>query len=506
MSTGIYEYNTRIRIDEMNDMVMALSDYITATDKDRLMKNIRHWNFYEGYHWEDIQAYDKPQTTKNYCRPFVDKFVAFEFGKGFSIRVPYEDKVENDTPQERVITTFLEEIWNEHNNRDKLMLEVGQTKAITGKCWVQVKYESTQDLYDPFGEYPNGRIRIIPMSSNTIFPEYDPHDKDKLVKLTVMYPYKEPELSPIIKTPKIKTKVYRAVWTNDEVTVYEGDKDPVTTENLYKVIPFVEIINYPLANRTEGASDLDDIIPLNVELNLKNSDISEIIDYHASPVTLVYGANASSLERGANKMWGGLPKDARVENLNMNTDLGASLGYVNDTKLAIHEIGSVPINALGNTQAISNTSGVALQIIHMPLIERTRVKRISTTSGIQQINKLILLIGIQQNIIEVPSDVSAKEFYQTQIKFQDALPKDTLIELQQIESEMRLGLESRNEAMIRLGKDPKKVLDSMKDDFEANPEFYGHQPKQINSGMMNGETKEEVVNKELRGENVGFNR
>ena len=44
------------------------------------------WNFYEGYHWEGIDDEDSPQVTFNYCRPFVNKFVAFELGDGFSIQ------------------------------------------------------------------------------------------------------------------------------------------------------------------------------------------------------------------------------------------------------------------------------------------------------------------------------------------------------------------------------------------------------------------------------------
>ena len=49
------------------------------------LKKIREaWDFYEGYHWEGIDDLDHPQVTFNYCRTFVNKFVAFEFGKGFT--------------------------------------------------------------------------------------------------------------------------------------------------------------------------------------------------------------------------------------------------------------------------------------------------------------------------------------------------------------------------------------------------------------------------------------
>lgn len=497
------EYNRRINLAESNEYIMAMSDYLSVRDKARIEEYNRKWNFYEGFHWEDIDLIDKPQITKNYCRPFVDKFVAFEFSRGFTISVPYEEDNDPTTPQD--VTDFLNDIWDNHNDRLQFVIEMGQTKSVVGEAWVQVKYESAGEIDDPFGEYPQGRIRVINMSPKHIFPEYDPHDMKKLTKLTVMYPIKVADTTPILKKPITKTKIFKTIWTDKEVVIEETGEEPKTIPNPYKVIPFVHIKNYPLAHSNKGLSDLEDIIPLNVELNLKNSDISEIIDYHSAPVTVVYGANISSLEKGANKMWGGLPKDAKIENLTMNTDLGASIRYAESTKQAIHEIGSIPQNALGDIQSISNTSGIALQIMYMPLIERTRIKRLGSNEGIQKINKLILLMGLQNGMVFRPVDVTPREFYKTNTIFQDALPKDQLIELQQLETEMRIGVESRQGAMLRLGKDVRKVDEYIARDFKEHSEFYGHQKKSFNSGILNGETKSEVVNKELRGENISEN-
>ena len=103
-------------------------------------------------------------------------------------------------------------------------------------------------------------------------------------------------------------------------------------------------------------------------------------------------------------MWGGLPKDAKVENLTMNTDLAASNTYVADIKKSIHEVGCVPENALGDIGAISNTSGVALQIMNMPLVERTNVKRTYSGIALQKVNKLIIFMGIFHKLIQKPTD------------------------------------------------------------------------------------------------------
>ena len=507
------------------------------------LKRIKEaWNFYEGYHWEGIDDLDTPQVTFNYCRPFINKFVSFEFGKGFSIKSPVEIENEgvtvNDTKididvnlegdgvttpkeiseeytiKEKTESDFLNQVW-ESNDRETLITELGQTKAITGEAWVKVQYESAEDLdgSDPFEEYPNGRIRLSVLPTQFVFPRFNNHDKNKLESLLIMYPIRtEKETGLLFKRTVDTTVVYKEYWTSGEIVVYEGKEEVDRMENPYGFIPFVQIKNFPIAGRTRGQGDLDDIIPLNVELNTKKSDISEVIDYHSAPITLVYGARIGNLEKGANKVWGGLPKDAKVENLGLQGDLVASSNYTSDVKTAMCEIAGIPETVLGGASAISNTSGVALQYINLPLIERTRVKRHCTQNGLQRVNKMILFLGLYHGLIEKPDDISMKDFLWNEVDLPDTLPKDELIELNKIQQEMTLGLECRHGAMERLGKDniQKKIAEIDKERTE-HPElfnpmlqqaWYQNQMSPTNAGgMMNGQTPLETIRKEMTGQN-----
>ncbi len=507
------------------------------------LKRIKEaWNFYEGYHWEGIDDLDTPQVTFNYCRPFINKFVSFEFGKGFSIKSPVEienegvtvddTKIDIDvnlegdgvttpkeiseeyTVREKTESDFLNQVW-ESNDRETLITELGQTKAITGEAWVKVQYESAEDLdgSDPFEEYPNGRIRLSVLPTQFVFPRFNNHDKNKLESLLIMYPIRtEKETGLLFKRTVDTTVVYKEFWTSKEIIVYEGKEEVDRMENPYGFIPFVQIKNFPIAGRTRGQGDLDDIIPLNVELNTKKSDISEVIDYHSAPITLVYGARIGNLEKGANKVWGGLPKDAKVENLGLQGDLVASSNYTSDVKTAMCEIAGIPETVLGGASAISNTSGVALQYINLPLIERTRVKRHCTQNGLQRVNKMILFLGLYHGLIEKPDDISMKDFLWNEVDLPDTLPKDELIELNKIQQEMTLGLECRHGAMERLGKDniQKKIAEIDKERTE-HPElfnpmlqqaWYQNQMSPTNAGgMMNGQTPLETIRKEMTGQN-----
>ena len=70
--------------------VTQLSSELDNDQLRRLTKCKENWNFYEGYHWEDMPDVDTPEVTVNYCQAFVNKFVAFESGKGFTIETPME--------------------------------------------------------------------------------------------------------------------------------------------------------------------------------------------------------------------------------------------------------------------------------------------------------------------------------------------------------------------------------------------------------------------------------
>lgn len=529
-----------------------ISEGNLTNEETLFLKRVKEaWNFYEGYHWEGIDDLDTPQVTFNYCRAFVNKFVAFELGRGFSIKTPLEiegvgitidDKkievepdlngdgtisdeeksLENTIIKEKTISDFLSQVWDD-NNKDQLIIEIGQTKSITGESWVKVQYENPEDMYDPFDEYPNGRIKLSCIPTQFVFPRFNDHDKDMMESLLVMYPIRaEKETGALFRKTIETTIIYKEFWTSEEIVVFNGGTEVDRMKNPYGFIPFVQIKNFPIAGRIRGIGDLEDIIPLNIELNTKKSDVSEVIDYHSAPITLVYGAKIGNLEKGANKVWGGLPKDSKVENLNLQGDLVAAVNYIADVKTAMCEIAGIPENVLGGASAISNTSGVALQYMNLPLIERTRVKRGCTEKGLQLVNKMILAVALEHGLIFIPDNIQKKDFLRNMVEIPDTLPKDELIELQKIQQEMTLALECRHGAMERMGVDniDTKIAEIDKE-REEHPEIFNPALQQFwyqnqlgqsentnmgitnAGGMMNGQTPIETLRKEMTGQNGG---
>ena len=470
---------------------------LNSEQSERFNNIKKYWNFYEGYHWENLPETDGVQLTINYCKAFVNKYVSFELGNGFSFNTSEKMNDVKVTSEGKTTFEYLKSIWKD-NGGDSLINEIGQMKSVTGEAWVHVHYSPAGSFDDPFNIYDKGRMELLLIPTSAVFPDWNPHRRGELLRLLITYQYRKVEVNPITQKRSEKIALYKQIWTKDKVEVVDDGNKSVYA-NKYGVIPFAYFKNLTVAGRNEGKSDLEDIIPINMELNMKTSDISEIIDYHSAPITIVTGAKIGNLEKGANKVWGGLPKGSSVQNLSLNSDLGASTTHVAFLKKAMCEVGSIPESALGGDMAVSNTSGVALHISQAPLVEITRVKRGETKKGLELLNGMILLISVLEGLISRGdiNTITNEDFYTTEVEIPDTMPKDYLIELQQIQQEFAMGLEDRAGAMKRLNRnDIDKRLEEIDRDRKEHPDIYNTiDTTKLNSGMMNGETPNEVVGK-----------
>ena len=179
-------------------------------------------------------------------------------------------------------------------------------------------------------------------------------------------------------------------------------------------------------------------------------------------------------------------KDAKVFNLESRGEMAGALEYIQFLKRTMHEITGVPENALGQTQPISNTSGVALAIQYQPIMNRYHMKRIHFTKGLKKINELIIRTAAvfapeslmyNPSIAEKPEpdqfpqlDPSDPLTYQTEIHWPEPLPVDVLIKLNEVQSKMGMGLESKKGALRILGEEfpgekMAEIFEELRDDL-----------------------------------------
>ena len=233
-------------------------------------------------------------------------------------------------------------------------------------------------------------------------------------------------------------------------------------------IPIAFCPNFPVASSPWGLADITDLIPLNREYNEKATEISDIINYHASPVTVVIGAKASNLEKGPRKVWAIGNKDAKIENLELQTNFTGPLGYMELLKQAMHEMTGVPVTALGQAQPVSNTSAPALHVQYQPLLLRHERKMVQYSQLFTRINELVmkhLFMFMPEYTVwnpylssTMPKEDQAVELdpadplsYRSYVDWPSPMPMDTLIKINEIQAKMAMGLESKRGALRDLG-------------------------------------------------------
>lgn len=457
MSTSFYSPSMRAAASDLAIAVsplglVELSDEEFEMHGPRLNRYAEYWAWYLGHHWGTRREFGDPQLTFNYIKAFADYINNFCFSRGISF----------DTIKEydHIIPALLKRIWNQDNNMTSVIWEMGQQGGISGDAFVKVAYEPAWT--DDAGNLHPGRVRVLPLNSAYCFPTWHPHDRDRLLEFKLKYRFwgtnTEGTRSVYTYTELIRADVIRE-FVNDELI----DERP----NALGVIPIVHIANHPASGSPWGMSDVQDLISLNRQYNETATDIADIVNYHAAPITVVIGAKPSQLEKGTNRVWSIGNKEVDIHNLENGVDLQWPIEVLNTLKRSMHEMTGVPETALGQTQAISNTSGVALAIQFYPLMQKFELKKIQYGKGLQKINELALktlfVFEPEATLYDPETEGIIKEgqpfavdpadplLYYNDIDWPSPLPIDRLVKLNEIGAMMNMDLESRRGALKDLG-------------------------------------------------------
>jgi hypothetical protein len=434
--------------------LVELADEEFEVHGPRLNRYSSAWAWYLGHHWSYRREMGESQFYMNYVRTMSDYITNFCFGKGVQFKTPEQNNA--------IIPHLLDDVWNTHNNKHKVLWEMGQLAGVTGDCFVKVAYE--EPYVDTAGIPHEGRIRVIPLNPAHCFPEYHPHDRDRIIRFKLKYRFWGTSAE---GTRQVYT--FTEILTDETIQQFINDELIDEYQNVIGSVPVVHIANVSISSSPWGQSDIWDVIPLNRELNEKMTEVSDIINYHAAPVTIITGAKASQLERGPKKVWAGLPKDANVFNLESRGEMAGALEYINFIKRTMHEITGIPEAALGQFQPVSNTSGVALAIQYQPLMNRYQMKKIHFTKGLERINELVIRTAAMfrpEMLVYNPQKAAKPErdnllqldpadplTYKTTCHWPDPLPVDVLIKLNEVQAKMSLGLESKRGALRTLGEE-----------------------------------------------------
>jgi len=435
--------------------LVELADEEFEVHGPRLNRYSLNWAMYLGHHTSFRRQAGEPSVVLNYYRAITDFIINFTFSKGVQFR--------SVKATEAIVPALLERVWEVDNNKATVLWEIGQQGSVSGDCFIKVAYE--EGYQDSAGGIHPGRVRVLPLNSSFAFPEFHPHDRERLIRFKLKYRFWGTSLE---GTRQVYT--YTEILTDDMIEEYINDEMIDSRPNPLGIIPIIHIPNVRVSGSPWGLADCNEMISINRIYNETATDIADIVNYHAAPVTVIIGAKASQLEKGANKVWGGLPKDSKVMNLEGGGQgLKGAMDFMAQLKKAMHEMTGVPESALGQAMPVSNTSGVALSIMFQPLMNRYHQKIVQYAHGIERVNELILrtlafkepetfTLNPDVDVMPKPEqlvqlDPTDPETYRTYCHFPPPLPLDKLIVLNEIQSLLSLGLQSKEGALRDLGEE-----------------------------------------------------
>jgi hypothetical protein len=461
-----------------------------AERNQRIARYRRNWQIYRGLTLNAKQNEDGTQTTAiNYLKHNIDKVNYFAVGSDYTITHPkYSEYLK-----------AADNCWG--SNKVQKLLRTLQFGSICGDAYLMVAPTQVADaivkynasLADYETKIPS-LVKVVALNPEYCNPYYDPFDMDTLLAMEIIIPIRVTAGS--VGRAEWETQYQYMLITKEEVTSYLMDNGGKEVEGSRKTVPnpikqvyAIHIRNYPLGDAVFGDDDVTAPERLHDAYNEATNNIGQILDYHADPITLIFGQKVGNLKKGPNKIWGNLPKDGKVENLEMKGDLTASTAFKDAVKSDLHALMGVPEIAQGTKQSISNTSGVALHTMYLPLIEKATTKHVNYSPAFLEVAILCLrwldylgmLLPVDENG-DQESDGRKKMKSLTDVdylnirlnsvvKYELPLPKDRLIEVQIQQAKLAAGLTTRVEAITELGhRNPEVLAKQIEEELESNAE------------------------------------
>lgn len=467
----------------------AVEDEVLTAQKIRNKRYRQNWADYKGTTLEHMVEEDgRPHQPINLLKKNIDKINYFSFGNGYDlINDEYADKLK-----------LAATAWGTHRVED--LLRLAQYGSVCGDAYIMVMpTEMKESLvsFNPktllFDATINARISVVILNPEFVTPYYDSFDPNVLLGVSVDIPLKSFD-----KNGRWQTTYQHMTITAEAVLTETRDMNGAVISGTREEVPnqigsvYVHHIrNYPNGDSVYGLDDVAEVAPLNRELSKEINSVGQIIEYSGDPITLIFGARAKNLTKGPNKIWGGLPKDAKVSNLTLDTNLEAATGNIKRLTSTLHALMGVPEIAMGTEQAISNTSGVALHTMYMPLLERADTKHsiygphfveiaITILKWIEVLNLDIPGVDKDKRSKKLTEEDYAKIRNDTIVKFASVLPKDRLIEAEIQQTLLAAHLQDREGALIALGEpEPADKIKSIDKEFKEMELKGMHEPHAI---------------------------
>lgn len=410
-----------------------------AGDKERKQRQntiAKFWRYYDGDHDQPLKVRMGERNDNiilNLCGRAVDKSVEF-------IGTPEEFDVTADMAggenESDPIEIALDELYAATKED---VPEIVQSSLITGHAYVKLYIDrdnrSAMTLLDPrymtvFWDAMNVK--------QALFYRLQWQQGDKAFMQDIVPSW----LLDTVDAENLYQKPIATYWMIFDYEQAGGSEwKPIRNQRHdYEFAPLVEWALKRKPHAYYGVSFLHSAIPLNDSVNFIASNTGRIIKHHAHPKTFVFGAEVGD-ENAVGGIWDNLPTDARVETLELQSDLKSSMGMLDLLKGEFFAAQRV-LDTATVRDKLGQVTNFGVRMLFSDMLEMTEEARKSIGSGLAEVyRRMLLMNGVNVQAKPMP-------------KWGDPLPASRLETLQAAALEKSLETTSMTTLTEEIGRDP----------------------------------------------------
>src|SRR5258708_938913 len=346
-------------------------------------------------------------VMSNRCQPIVDRGVDFLFGEEIEI------SVEEDGPQEA--QDFLDSVWGRKEARIPLLQKHAMNGAIAGQAFIRIV------------PGPQKSYRLVAVDPSTVFVKTAPQDCETVLLYCIQYSTNEKQNGRPVQV-FYREEIARIDPSSDDHQEYEdADAEGIDTDVTWSIqhwtqigyagmqpkttgwtpagepiiwpYPFPPLFsnqNLPRPNDYWGYADITpDLIGVNNSLNLVQSCINRIQKIYGGPILYAPGTGNASITIEPGKIIQLPLPENKIESVHIHSDVANALLFAENLRSDIDEQSSVPGVATGRIAAMprGQLSGIAIELLFMPLLKKTLKKRCSYVKLIMPVRTTLLFLN-----------------------------------------------------------------------------------------------------------------
>ncbi len=392
---------------------------LTDSDAARFNRYKSYLDFYNGNQWLEKRKPGERRLTVNYAREFVHKGASYLMGKPVKFElVPHLNRegANGDAPAAAEAAALqaqerLAAMWDD-NSLALIDYDAAVDAAVLGDCAFKVTLQTSDysTVARPLavvgqpGPPPHSQrvvVRSVDVMGLSAGWRHDDMRRLTWVSETTrlsghqiieLYgPEGLPPNSKLDNTYRVEER-----WTDLEVQVRVSGKLASSQPNPYGFIPYVIVPNLSRPRQFWGLSDLEDILSLNSEFNVRVSILSQLLQMSGNPVLVLENVDSSEgLRVGPGAIWT-LPEGSKASLLELLKDGGVQLhlDYINLLYRMMHDLTELPAAGFGRDQAAASaSSGVALEQLLYPVVQRVARKRRIWDEALDLRNRMMLALA-----------------------------------------------------------------------------------------------------------------